>query len=213
MAVGVLAVIILIGLQLRPLDRSVVRIAGTACIKPLFGTAVAVADDRLLTSAHVVAGAEDDLAVITLDGAKFPVEVVAFDPKRDLALLAVEGAGLDPLELGQPAKADDRGQVWSVSRDHTKVENRYRVKRVISARSGDIYDEGVVTRNALDIEADIDPGVSGAPLVDGSEQMVGIVFARSTGTEGVGYALHVDEIADFLAMATGDEPVDRGRCR
>ena len=47
-----------------------------------------------------------------------------------------------------------------------------------------------------------------------SGEMVGMVFADSTGRRGSAWALHVSEIEAFLAVAprSGGE-VDRGRCR
>ena len=52
-----------------------------------------------------------------------------------------------------------------------------------TASSGDIYDEGQVLRQTIEIEAEVGPGDSGAPLLDETGAMVGLLFAESEGVE------------------------------
>lgn len=191
---------------------SVVRLAGTACLKPIIGTGVAVGDDLVLTVAHTIAGAEDDLRIVTPQGEERPVTVVAFDSDRDLALLAVEGLDATPVVLGSAGKGDS-GTIAVVNGDLAVEFIKYTVLRVVNARSTDIYNEGHVERDALDIKARIEPGVSGAPLVDSNGEVVGIVFARSETREEGGYALSTSEITDFLDSVDPGAVADRGRCR
>lgn len=191
---------------------SVVRLAGTACLKPIIGTGVAVGDDLVLTVAHTIAGAEDDLRIVTPQGEERPVTVVAFDSDRDLALLAVEGLDATPVILGSAGKGDS-GTIAVVNGDLAVEFIKYTVLRVVNARSTDIYNEGHVERDALDIKARIEPGVSGAPLVDSNGEVVGIVFARSETREEGGYALSTSEITDFLDSVDPGAVADRGRCR
>lgn len=191
---------------------SVVRLAGTACLKPIIGTGVAVGDDLVLTVAHTIAGAEDDLRIVTPQGEERPVTVVAFDSDRDLALLAVEGLDATPVILGSAGKGDS-GTIAVVNGDLSVEFIKYTVLRVVNARSTDIYNEGHVERDALDIKARIEPGVSGAPLVDSNGEVVGIVFARSETREEGGYALSTSEITDFLDSVDPGAVADRGRCR
>jgi S1-C subfamily serine protease len=199
------------GSPIEEAESSLGRVTGTACLRPILATAVVVDDERMLTVAHAVAGADDDLHLVGLDGARYAVTVIGFDPDRDLALLDV--AGLDaPSILMATAGEGDSGFITSISRDHEIKRIEYRVARVVTARSGDIYDEGEVLRKALDLEAVTEPGDSGAPLIDVSGMMVGMLFARSTDADG-SWALHVDEIDAFLESVTGEEEVDRGRCR
>jgi S1-C subfamily serine protease len=191
---------------------SVVRLAGTACLKPIIGTGVAVGDDLVLTVAHTIAGAEDDLRIVTPQGEERSVTVVAFDPERDLALLAAEGLDATPVILGSAGKGDS-GTIAAVKGDLAVEFIKYTVLRVVNARSTDIYNEGHVERDALDIKARIEPGVSGAPLVDSNGEVVGIVFARSESREEGGYALSTSEITAFLDSVDPGTVVDRGRCR
>lgn len=190
---------------------SLARVAGTACLKPILATAVVVEDGLLLTVAHAIAGAEQDLRAVDLEGAEREVLVVAFDPARDLALLAVDGFD-EPIEVATPEEGGS-GIITAVSGDLEVDEISYRISRIVTASSGDIYDEGQVLRQALDIEAEIGPGDSGAPLLDSRGAMVGVVFATSTGIPGSAWALHASEIEAFLGAPRNGAEVDRGRCR
>lgn len=187
------------------------RIVGTACLKPILATAVTVAEGRMLTVAHAIAGAEDDLRVVTLDGVEHHVLVIGFDPMLDLALLEVDSLEGPPLAVGSVASGD-AGVITAVTGDLEINRLPYRVTRVVTAQSGDIYDQGEVSRQALDLEAQVGPGDSGAPLLDQRGSIVGMLFASSTGVEGSAWALHPAEIENFLETVSGGE-VDRGRCR
>ena len=189
---------------------SLARIAGTACLKPILATAVVVGDDLLLTVAHAIAGSED-LTVVDLAGFDRPALVVAFDPERDLALLEAEGFD-DAIEFASP---DDGGSgtIAAVGSDLTVGADPYRIIRMVTASSGDIYDEGEVLRQVIEIEADVRAGDSGAPLINDHRQMIGMVFAESQGVEGSAWALHVSEIEAFLGMNRSGDEVDRGTCR
>lgn len=188
------------------------RIEGTACLKPILATAAIVEVGRMLTVAHAIAGAGDDLRVVTLDGVEHELIVIGFDPVRDLALLEVDGLQGPSLAFGSVASGD-AGVITAVTGDLEIDHIPYRVTRVVTARSGDIYNQGDVQRQALDLEAEVGPGDSGAPLLDPSGEIVGVLFADTTGVEGSAWALHPAEIESFLATVTGDGEVDRGRCR
>ncbi len=191
---------------------SLARVAGTACLRPILASAVLIENGRLLTVAHAIAGAEDDLSVVTLDGTKRSVSVLAFDPDRDLALLGAEGLNGAAPELGV-AEAGDRGTIVAVTGDLGLRSIEYRVARTTMASSGDIYDQGEVLRSVLDLEALVGPGDSGAPLIDENGAMVGLVFAKSTDRESAAWALAVEEIEAFLSSVVDNGEVDRGRCR
>ena len=131
--------------------------------------------------------------------------------QRDLALLEVDGFD-DPIKVVTPEEGGT-GVITAVSGDLEVDEVAYRIARIVTASSGDIYDEGQVLRETLEIEAELGPGDSGAPLLDDSGAMVGVVFATSTGVAGSAWALHASEVEAFLGAPRTGAEVDRGRCR
>ena len=77
---------------------AVVKVTGRACRQIQDGSGWAVAPDLVVTNAHVVAG-ERDTRVEDVDGRAHDATVVAFDAKRDLAVLSVPGLDATPLPL------------------------------------------------------------------------------------------------------------------
>ena len=78
----------------------------------------------------------------------------------------------------------------------------------------DIYDAASAPREIYVLEADVQPGNSGGPLLDGDGKVLGVVFARGTGTDEVrGYAITTDELTPVLGSVTADSPsVSSGTC-
>ena len=170
-------------------------------------------DDRLvLTVAHAIAGAEEDLRVVAPGGDEYQVTVVGFDRELDLALLDATELDMSAVSFGAAA-AGDTGLITAVNSDAQIEAIEYQILREVNVRSGDIYDEGHVERDALDIQAELHPGVSGAPLIDHEGAMVGMVFAISNDREKAGYAIATTEIASFIESADRGSEVDRGKCR
>jgi S1-C subfamily serine protease len=57
------------------------------------------------------------------------------------------------------------------------------------AQGRDIYDGALINRIVYELEADVQPGNSGGPLVAPSGEVLGVVFSRSTTRADIGYAL------------------------
>ena len=59
----------------------------------------------------------------------------------------------------------------------------------ITAIGKDIYNNGSVTRGVYSLQANVEPGNSGGPLIGPGGEVIGVVFSRSTVYPDVGYAL------------------------
>ena len=192
---------------------SVVRIDGRACDRLQQGSGVVVADDVVLTNAHVVAG-ERSTTVTTEAGRKVTAVVVGFDPRRDLALLRAKGLGLAVPERGS-IDVDERGAVLGYPGGGPLLESPARVAEQITARGTDIYRSTPTERDVFVLGAVLAPGDSGGPLFDAEGRVVGLAFAVDPGEQGTAYALTNDEVEagvrSFLA-APVDRAVDTGPC-
>ncbi|MDA0173766.1 trypsin-like peptidase domain-containing protein [Solirubrobacter taibaiensis] len=127
-------------------------------------TGVAMGDGRVLTVAHVLDGARS----VRVDGR--PARVVRVDRRLDLAELAVPGVAAQPLRT---ADAGDDA-VLHVFRAGRAVALATRVRRRVTASIGGH------SRPALELAAVVEPGDSGAPVVDARGRVLGIVFARGS---------------------------------
>jgi S1-C subfamily serine protease len=165
-------------------DPSVVEVLATGCRgQELRGSGAVVRADRVATVAHLVAGARS-VVVRAEEGRGRRARVSALDPERDLALLEVDGLDVAALPRAD-AKAREEG--WMLSPGARVEALPFRVARRVRARIAD------AERDALEIEADVDPGDSGAALVDARGRLVGIVFAASR-ERAAGWAIPAGEL-------------------
>ena len=197
-----------------PLDvrDSIVRLAGTACLKPILVTAFVVASGTIVTVAHGIAGVGDDLRVIDSLGGVHDVDVMAFDDQLDIAVISVDGFEGIPIDAAQ-AVPGTSGVVAAMTADSDIALIDYEVLRNVNARTADIYNDGTVERAAVDVRSDVQRGTSGAPLLNDKGEYIAMLFAISSDRESGVYALAASEIVDYLSTATMGTHVDRGRCR
>ena len=77
----------------------------------------------------------------------------------------------------------------------------------------DVYDETAAPREIYALNADVQPGNSGGPLLTDDGAVAGLVFARGIDTDSRGYAMTVNELAPVIAAAPGmQDAVSSGRC-
>jgi len=188
---------------------STVKIEGEACSRIQEGSGFFVADDLVVTNAHVVAG-EDDSDVVLSDGSRVDGTVVAFDPVRDLAVLRTSEADRPALPLDE-AEVGTSGGVFGHPGGGPLEISPFQVGEQITAVGTDIYDSRRSERQVLVLAADLAPGDSGGALVDPRGQVTGVAFAIAPDRPSVSYALDVDEVT---AVLSGDltQERDTGDC-
>jgi S1-C subfamily serine protease len=124
--------------------------------------------------------------------------VVIFDPRRDLAVLAVPNLAAPALPLGRQLSRGDSAVVAGFPLDGPYRLDAARVRTVLDARGADIYGDPGTVREVYSLFARVQPGNSGGPLLSKTGAVVGIVFAKSLDDESTGYALTLDEAAPVL---------------
>ncbi len=190
---------------------STVAIRGLGCPRVLVGSGFVIEPALVLTSAHVVAGvAAPTLRLSGVDDG-LTGRVVAIDPVRDLALVAATGLEAPPLPLGD-AIDDLLVALVGYDGDGAESERPGRIDRHIRATGNDIHGSPADGRDALVVAADVDPGHSGAPLVDADGLVVGVVFSSVTGGRPTAFAVQTSEVETFLEERP-DDPSGPGDCR
>ena len=189
---------------------STVRIEGDACLLEMAGSGFTVAENLVVTNAHVVAG-EDRTAVVRPDGTRLPATVAVFDPQRDLALLRVPNLDQEPLPLGA-AREGTVGAVFGHPAGQDALEISPAVIRqqlVAEVRSVDM--EIPSRRSLYVLGADLEPGDSGGALVTPTGTVAGVAFAIARHRNGVAYALTTEELRPLLELDHSGV-ADTGRC-
>jgi S1-C subfamily serine protease len=146
-----------------------VSVAGNGLV-PAVATGVAVADGRVLTVAHVLAGGQPP----TVLGRR--ATVLRIDRRADLALLRVPGLRAPRLRTG-----GETGTIGvRVLRDGHARTLTATVRRHVTARVRDAPGAAPQVRTGLELSVRIAPGDSGAPVLDAGGHLLGVVFARTS---------------------------------
>ncbi len=194
--------------------QSVMKITGTAyaCGQNQSGSGFVIAQDRVLTNAHVVAGVTEPM-VVTPGGNARPGQVVYFDPVVDLAVIAVTGLTAPALELGPNLAPGSRAVSDGYPYGGPFESGPAEVVAVAPALVADIYGKEPAQRQIYTLAADVQHGESGGPLLSEAGEVAGVIFAKSTVTSNVGYALAMEEVDPVAAQAAAlAAPVSSGDC-
>lgn len=192
---------------------SVVRISGSAdgCGVISSGSGFVVADDRILTNAHVVAGVGSPIVEVPGEPAR-DATVVYFDPVDDVAVLAADVAAA-PLALSDDLGAGDGAAIMGYPFGGPFRSVSAGVISASRAPVADIYGDRSAERSVYALRAQVEPGNSGGPLLTGRGQVAGMVFAKDAATENVGYAMTNAELKPVIAEVAGaTDRVSAGAC-
>jgi hypothetical protein len=182
---------------------SVVRVSSVGCSGESIGSGFFVGKKKVLTAAHVVAGGRA-ISVETTNGI-VPASILAFDPRKDLALLEIDSVGGEALRLADQTDEDATplpGEAFGFRNGGPLSIRTLTSSKPLQETGRDIYDERVSVRQVLRLAADLGPGDSGAPVVDSAGDVLGVVFSRAPDRSTTAFALAAREIREFLGSPT-----------
>lgn len=200
--------------ELQVASASVARVSGIAfaCGSGASGSGFVIAPDLVVTNAHVVAGV--DTPVVELPGQPAREgRIVYFDPVDDLAAIAVDDLAAVPLDLSPVLGAGASAAVQGYPNGGPFSSVNASVLSVGTVPVPDVYDESTALRDVYALDALVQPGNSGGPLLTGDGEVAGVVFARGLDGDDRGYAMTVAELEPIIDGAGGfDAAVSSGRC-
>jgi len=155
------------------------------------------ADGYIVTNNHVVKGATS--VTVTLDnGITMPAKIVGRDPRTDLALLKVKPSGKLPfIQLGNSDDVEP-GQ-WVIAVGNPFGLGGTVTAGIVSARGRDIG-EGPYD-SFLQVDAPINRGNSGGPLITQDGKVVGVntaIISPTGGSVGIGFAIPSDVVKNVV---------------
>jgi serine protease Do len=157
------------------------------------GSGVILSDDGLIvTNFHVIEEAET-ITVRLTDGTTYAAAVVGSDQEMDLAVLKINASGLQAATLGDSSKLAVGDLTVAIGNPLGELGGTV-TDGIISALDREITIDNE-TMNLLQTNAAINPGNSGGGLFDSSGSLVGIVNAKSSGSdvEGLGFAIPIND--------------------
>jgi len=174
---------------------SVFQIKGLGCNSLQYGTGFFIEENTVVTNAHVVAGVNSPR--IIHDGDGYDLDFISLDPNSDLAVLRSENFSHQPLKLDEPEEGG-LGTVVAFVKDGKKVTTEVKILEKILAVGKDIFGQPGESREALSLEARIESGFSGAPVLNEDFAVVGVIFSRSRGGSSTAYAVQSSEVEKIL---------------
>jgi S1-C subfamily serine protease len=202
-------------------NRSVVHITTKATQRELLfevpaeGTGSGSVLDKsghILTNFHVVEGATE-IRVTLANGETFDAGLVGYDPPNDMAVLKVNAPAemLAPIQLGDSSRLRVGQLVFAIG-------NPFGLERTMTTGIISSLNRSLPTRSGrtmksiIQIDAALNRGNSGGPLIDSHGRLIGMntAIASSTGENtGVGFAIPVDTIKRVVAQLIANGRVIR----
>ncbi len=174
---------------------------------------ILTADGFIVTNNHVIADAQK-ITVITSAGQTYAATLVGTDTQTDIAVIKIEATGLTPATLGDSSTLVVGDLAVAIGNPLGELGGTV-TNGIISAldREITIDDE---TMNLLQTNAAINPGNSGGGLFDAAGNLIGIVNAKSSGSdvEGLGFAIPVNDakpiVGDLIRYGYVQGRIDLG---
>lgn len=163
----------------------------------------------IVTNNHVV-GDADEIKVTLSDGRELIAKLVGTDPQTDLAVIKIESKAALPIVSFADS---DRARVgdWVVAIGSPFGFGGSVTAGIISARGRDInsgpYDD------YLQIDAPINSGNSGGPVINADGQVVGVntaIYSPNGGNIGIGFAIPAREAQRVVTQLRDHGGVERG---
>jgi len=168
---------------------------------------VVSADGLILTNNHVISGATS-IQVTFEDGRQLTGTVVAADAPHDLALVKVAATGLKPLALGDSGTLVVGEVAIAIGSPLGSFSDT--ITQGIVSGLGRTIDVGQAgsrrsthLSNLIQTDAAINPGNSGGPLLDAAGNVIGVVTATASNSQGVGFAVPIAVALPLISSAPG----------
>ncbi len=161
-------------------------------------------DGRILTNFHVVDGAKE-IRVTLFDGNTYNGKLVGGDPDTDIAVLKVDAPAnsLFPVEFGSSTNLLVGQRVFAIG-------NPFGLERTLSTGIISSLDRSLPSRTGrrsmksiIQIDASINPGSSGGPLLDTHARVIGMntaIASKSGESVGVGFAIPINTISRVVPL-------------
>ncbi|MEL6732248.1 MAG: serine protease [Bacteroidota bacterium] len=153
-------------------------------------------DGYILTNYHVVVNQKENLEILTGEGETYKATFVRSDQENDLALLKVEA---------QPAFAFSLPS----EKNYSLGNSIFAIGTPKSIELGQTLSRGIVSgerkvgeNKLLQIDASINSGNSGGPIISSDGQLVGIVNSKliGLGIEGIAFGTPAYKLMEFLKI-------------
>ena len=163
------------------------------------GTGFVVSQDGyIVTNCHVIDGGSK-FTVSFEDGRTYDAKLIGSDAENDVALLKIEATGLQPVVIGDSDDIRVGEEICAIGNPLGELTFSL-TKGVVSALNRVVTTDDDESNFMFQIDAAVNSGNSGGPVFNGYGQVIGVVTAKysSSGVEGLGFALPINDVARII---------------
>lgn len=179
-------------------ERIALRVSVMTCEEYGNGSAWVLDENTAVTNRHVIDGALE-IGLTSYDGRHYTATSSVLSESADLALVHIDGtfpetasiadSGPDPRDVLHVVGYPEGGRLTSTAGSYTGT-----TPETIETGQDDVYE----------LDAHIEPGNSGSPVVNEVGDVVGVAYAA--GAEGWSYAVTLDSLTHFLETESAQVP-------
>ena len=157
------------------------------------GSAVAIRNGHVLTAARLVVGSRE--LEVLVQGVARRATLVGADADSDLAVLAVDGAGLQPASWGQTADLRPGDPAVAVSSPPAAEPGPTVTAGIVSGINRSLAYAGTELRGLLQVDRPVPSEGAGGALLDAAGTLVGITLPAAASAP-FGYAVPAEVAVD-----------------
>lgn len=167
------------------------------------GTGMIVSENGYILTNWHVAGDKYSKCYVTLESGKVDNgSVVWADKDLDLAIVKINGTGLNPITLGDSDNIKIGQKAYAIGNPIGVEFQRTVTSGIISGinRTIKIDEENTSTymEDLIQTDATINPGNSGGPLINSNGEVIGINTVKITEAEGIGFAVPINIVKPII---------------
>jgi serine protease Do len=165
-------------------------------------------DGYIITNSHCVYNSDTKteyarIDVTMYDGTVYEsATIIGYDPSTDLAVIKVDATGLTAAEFGDSSAVEvgDRVVTLGSTQGGSIVMQWSASQGILSGQARDVYEDTGYTIKCLQVDAAINPGSSGGPLLNMYGQVVGINSAKIvlSGYDRLGFSIPINEAKTII---------------
>lgn len=154
------------------------------------GSGFALGTNCIITNAHVIAD-NSQISVLSYSGNEYKATVLGINEGEDIAVLVVENGDFPYLPVADTSVMKTGDDIYAIGAPKGMAYTL--TKGTVSAK------ERIVRNHSyIQIDAAINEGNSGGPLLNDNGQVLGMNTLKMSDSEGIGLAIPISRICDYL---------------
>lgn len=154
------------------------------------GSGFAIGENCIVTNAHVIENVHS-ITLTSYEGDKYTASLLGIDEDKDIAVLVIKDASFPYLKMANLSTVKIGDDIYAIGAPKGMAYTL--TKGTVSAKERIVENESFIQ-----IDAAINEGNSGGPLLNDAGEVLGMNTMKMTDSEGIGLAIPADRIASTL---------------